>query len=596
MKRVKFYISALLVCIASAVLSACSGIDLPENHIPSDGKVTVMLGQPIKVVSRTAVASDGYTSTWAEGDAISLWATAADGAAALAGETFTMWRFDKELNTAVFTADITPMTGTTYTYNALYPAPSRVEGTKAVYSFGTEQTNDGFAGNYDVMVAEPVSGAALTDGEVNNIDLRFKHKMHALKIVIPKGGNLLGGPITRIEFEFASPVTGDITVDYSDPDAPATLSNGSRFLAVNFPNGIDEGDTAWAMIFPTDISGDMSYTAYSGGYKSWEHTVRISKVAAESHLTPMSMSIPELERITTVSLSIGANYLGEDVRKLSIVNEGGSVLKSFTANSSNVYDIVYNGEFDGSQLSGKTFTARFESDNAIVERNFTMPTIESYVTTKVAPVDVPYLLFEDFSGMTGNISSNDGGSSLSDTGTSGILLSSYSLPGWNGARIGGQAGTCVRINARFEGAWVATSRYCGRLDTPAIKGIKSGSSVKLKVEFDAGYYHKSGINIDDSADESMDALLVGKHTSSESSAINGANYSSIGSVSYTFDTFQSKYDADSYGKTFPTYSCTIDGCGSTSRIVWWATTKRSSGIGNANYYYYIDNIKISIAK
>ncbi len=597
MNMTKHRISTSLFCMFSMLLFSCIQTDGVEGQISRTDKISVLLGQPLNVTSRTSIADDGRTAEWASGDEIALWATDPDGNKALDGDVFTMWRFDDHFNEAVFTADIVPMPAADYTYHAVYPIPERMEGDKAHFTLASEQTADGFAGAYDILVAEPVSGGALTDRNINELGFNFKHKMHALKITIPQGANLFGMPVHRIDFEFASNVTGEVAVDITDPYAPASLINGSRRLTVNIPQGLSEGGSVWAMIFPADLSGEISYTAYSGINASHKFTTTISKVADEAHITPLSIRVPE-PAITTISLSIGVNNLGEDVRTLSVVNENGMTLKTFNINSANVYNMKYNGSFDGAQFSGKTFTARFESDNAIVERKFTMPTVTAYETTTVAPIDVPYLLFEDFSGMTGTVDKNDGYvNTTTDQGVGGILLADNSLAGWNGSRIGGRAGLCVRINARYEGL-VGAGRYCGRLDTPALSRLKSGSSVKLKVDFDAGYYYKDGPQVDDANNTEVAYMLAGVHTSAESQTLDGSNQNGIGNTSYRTPYFVNNYGAEDFDKTFPTYSFTVEGCSPSSRIVWWAATERQSVSvgGNSMYYYYIDNIRISIAK
>lgn len=594
-----FRVLSFILCMASAV--SCSTQE-PSSAAPESDKIDVLLGQPLAIKTRTSIAGDGMSATWKGGDKLSVWAENAEGSFALNGDVFTMWHYDDVLSSAIFSATITPMAEGSYTYYATYPVPASVSGTTATYSLPSTQKSGEFNGDYDIMVAAPAHGEALSEDAVNEIDLRFSHKMHALKVTIPEGRNLLGMPVTRIEFTFPTAITGDVEVDITDPDAPAVLKNGSNKLVLDIPEGIDEGDTAWGMIFPTDISGEMTYTAFAGEYRAMPVTVNLSKVAQESHITPLSILVPELYRITYVSFSIGENLLGEQVKNISIRNESGGTLKDFTYNADNRYSIAYEGTFDGSQLSGKTFTAVFESEHAIVSQTFTMPELTPYIDNVVDPLTVPYLLFEDFSGLQSDFAYNDSYSAgtSSDTSTSGYLLDgNMPTAGWNVSRAGGRAGKCVRINVRYQsGAWVV-ERYSGRLDTPALSALKEGASVNLKVEFDAGCYVPAGYNTDDVSGK-VTYCVAGTHTSDQGSAISGTTQGNISgqcTTMFTSDYFANAYGNDSYDATFPTYSFTATGCGPSSRIAWFpATTRDTKHIAaNCCYFIYIDNIRISIA-
>ena len=319
----------------------------------------------------------------------------------------------------------------------------------------------------------------------------------------------------------------------------------------------------------------------------------------------MSLVIPEPFRKTVIRFSIGGNNLGEAVQKLYIVDNNGSTIATFNANSSNTYEITHEGDIAKSNYlsySGKPFTARFESANAIVEQKFTMPTITAYTTVVVPTFTVPYLLFEDFSGAK-SYDKNDAytAGTNNDRTTTGYLLNGYmSTNGWNASRFKIEGGKSVRINVRYQsGGWV-TERVCGRLDTPAMKGLKSGANVTLKVTFDAGFYIPVGYNRDDSGSTNA-FFMIGRHTNSESSAIDGTNQNNIDSactVAHTSTNYGSGFGDSSFSSIFPTVSYNISGCTPSTRIVWWACTQQDAAVIAANscYYMYIDNIKISIAQ
>lgn len=578
-----FYIFCLSVC--SLMLNACS-----KEYVStaSDcGKVQVSIGQSLKIDTRTSIADDGTTAIWSGGDKIAVWAAASDGTYALEGEVFTMWHYNDALSSAIFTANITPMPEGVYTYYATYPEPKSVGGTTAVYELPQTQSAGRFNGACDIMVARPVGNAgALTDAKVNEMDFSFSHKMHSLKVNIPRGGNMLGMPITRLEFTFPTNVTGDVAVDIADPLAPAVLTNGSDKLVLEIPDGADEGESVWGMIFPTDISGEITYTAYSGGYASFPRTITVAKNAEAAHITPMSLPIPELYRLTEISLSIGENNLGEDVQSVSILNENGNVIKTLPANAENEYILSYEGTFDAAQFSGKRFTARFESEHAIVEQPFTMPAITPYIKNIVEkPVDVPYLFSEDFSGIS-DISSND--EFPGERGTLSFEQDAVSfLSGWSGARIGAKAGTSIRIAARRE----TSARYYARVDSAPLANIKEGTSVKVAVTFDYGMGRQEGALVSIISKPQLgQTCYLGSSTDasaqkSESSTGTFTDEIYIKEVTGSYD-----YIPHTDGRF------EIDAAQNNTRIVWRNRSDSNSGLTNGTFWFYIDNVKVKIVK
>ena len=182
-----------------------------------------------------------------------------------------------------------------------------------------------------------------------------------------------------------------------------------------------------------------------------------------------------------------------------------------------------------------------------------------------------------------------------------------SVAGWNGAHIKGVAGKCVRVNVRHQSTLGAT-RSNGRLDTPAMKGLKSGANVTLKVEFDMGAYANSGYGKNNDI-----FCTAGVHTSAESSALNGIVTTTVAgneindynrvpnmfsSVCLRTGYLGNNYNNDSFGSTFPTYSFTASGCSSATRFGWVPCCVQKEWVtaNNAHYYIYIDNIRVSIAQ
>ena len=180
------------ILLALAVLAlGCSKEE--SGGASSDRLITATVGSgpQIEVKPMTELGDDGISVRWSTGDKIALWAFNAEGEATLSGSEFALWHYNQEYGDAKFTAQIEPMAEGTYDYYALSPVPASVSGTTASYVIASEQ-NGRFDGRHDVMVATPVQGAgALQEGDNSEqVNFRFKHKVHVLKIDIASNARL----------------------------------------------------------------------------------------------------------------------------------------------------------------------------------------------------------------------------------------------------------------------------------------------------------------------------------------------------------------------------------------------------------------------
>lgn len=601
----KIYFVAALAALS--LLCGCSqnieGVDSETVAAKSE----LSIGLPIGI-SRTAMSDEGKAS-WVEGDTFALWAENRTGGFNINGADFTMMYYWHSFSSAVFTSYANTLAEGDYTYYAVSPKPVSINNRKATFVLPAEQQGDAVNGAHDFMVATPVTAEALSNEKVNNLALEFNHKTHLLKLVIPQNGNPLSDPIKKVVFTFPTTVTGNITIDATTPTAVPTIANGSKQLIVNIPQGFDEGETAWARIAEGNLSGAVTYYAVSTiGERTTDRTFNLSKMCEGGHITPLSLTIPQPIPPTILRFKVGKNYLGEAVQKVSIYDYNGALVQSFAANSSNTYDIVQHGIYEDGKFqtyAGQTFSVRFESANAIVEQKVAIPSaIAKNEVNTVATIDVPYLFFEDFAGVS-NFAKDDErvDNLMSADGT----LFSTAVSGWNGAHIRGVEGKSVRVNVRHQSTMGAT-RTNGRLDSPAMKGIKAGANVTLKVEFDMGAYANSGYGSNNDI-----FCMAGTHTSSESSTLNGKvtttvagteinDYNRIpgmfGSHYLTTGYLGNNYNNNSFGSTFPTYSFTASGCTSATRLCWIPCCVQTTWFtaGNAHYYIYIDNIRVSIAQ
>ena len=559
----------LLLTMCAASLISCNQ---NEEQRTDNKTINVTLGLPLAIESRTAVTDDGSVM-WIEGDKIALWAKASDESYELSGNILSMLHYSSTKHRAYFSANIPAMSQGEYTYYASSPAPSSVDGTNAYYTIPALQ--NGSNKMTDIMVAEPITASQLIDGD-NNLDLRFSHSLHAVKITIPQDGNLLGRPLTAFQMTFPTAVVGDIAIDVSNPTAAPALLNGSNSVRFEFDEPKQAGDSFWAVLYPSLLEGEVTYKGFSDGYESKEKTFSINKQLVAGHVTPMELIIPILDRTTIIRFVLGDNFLGEDVQTLRIKNSAGNTILSYNLGSSKTADSVFEGEWSVPSYSGQELVAEFESESAIVSSKFTMPALTPYITNVVPTLTVPYLFYEDFSGITKDGTFQEDENSTNPEGT---LLDSYGLPGWSIARGSVSAGNCVRVNCSFETGIYAKADYKGQVDTPALSAIKSGKTISVKVVF----------NADTSEDKT--ACFVGNLTTTgaikaESSISNGT------SISLTAQS------GISYSSLFTERSVTIGNNTSSSRIAFESNSQRSGELSVKYYdhYIYIDNIRISIAK
>lgn len=561
-----------IIAICAASLLSCNKL---EDQPRTENKtINVSLGLPLAVETRTAVSDDGSV-IWTAGDKIALWAKAADNTYNLNGSVLSMLHYSNVKNLAYFSANIPAMSEGEYTYYASSPAPTSVNGTKATYTIPAVQ--NGSNNLADVMIANPITAPQLVDGE-NNLDLHFTHVLHAVKITIPEDGNLLDKPITGFKMVFPAAVAGNLTLDVSRPRISPSLANGTNTIMFEFPEPKQAGDSFWAVVYPAFLYGNITYTAYSDGYESKPKSFNINKQLLAGHITPMSLTIPTLNLSTIIRFTIGNNLLGEEVSTLRIKDSSGNTIFTFNSlNDNGSYETSFDGEWSVPSYSGQILTAEFESENAIVSSKFTMPALTPYVTNVVPALTVPYLFYEDFSGI-----SKDGSFSETNRSTnpSGSLLTDYGLPGWSIARGSVAAGLCVRVNCSFETGLGQSKQYKGQIDTPALSAIKSGRTVKLKIVFNAD------------ASASSTTCYVGNITTTGAvKAGTGINNGTSISMSET---------QVSYSNYFTERTVIVANNTNASRIAFESVSQRSADllefVKYYDHYIYIDNIRISIEK
>ncbi len=606
------YINFLLSVVWCVFLLSCSelpSIDTPQRTESVDDRlVPVTIAVPTATTrvpfdlddnTRMELEEDGTTVRWNEGDKIALWAD--NGSTyTLSARPFTLLHFSESYTMAYFSATIDAMADGDYTYYATYPVPTSTSGTTA--DFNLPAIQDGRNNlQYAVMVAPALRAGALTNSDTERPSFDLKHKCHILKITIPESKNLLGEPIERLEINFPTEVVGRLTLDLTDVEAPMGLSEGSKTLTLHFPEPVNAGDVVYAVIAPVDASaGSITFRGYSARRET-ELIGTPGKNFRAGHTTPIKLTIPTLRYMTRLYFSIGENFLGEQPNSFTVTVNGGtfpdgSTTKSFATNTANSYEVSYEGPFTDN-FSGKTLTYTFDSDNAIVSNTQTAPTIDPYSRNTLPAQTVPYLYTEDFSTVTSFTHNYKDGphTSVGGASSTGYDLSSNGIPGWTGARTGGEAGKSVLVAGRVDevkifGIGGATRAY-GRLDSPAMSALKSGASVKLSVSFDYSFAQA------DAAKTYSPAAVFGTTTTSgviKGYATQYVDVAQFSGIEQYADIV--KYDMNgSFSNVNYSATYTLNGCGPSNRLSWHITVLGGMGINNDYHMLYVDNIKVSIA-
>lgn len=596
---------ALLTAVALGFVACASEVDNSPAR-PTEQIEEVGFAMAVNT-TRTAIGEDGRTTDWVVGDKLAVWAMEADGGFALENTQFTLRYFSGEYDKAFFTSNIAEMAEGNYTYMLSYPIPASVAGTEATYTLPAEQTGK-YEGRYDIMIAEPVAAEALTSAQKVELNTIMRHQMHALKITVPEKASNFDNKVYALEITFPTDVVGDVTLDVANPDAAPTYSNTSNIITVKSDEGFMVGSDIWVFVLPGMVSGDVSYKITGLEQRSEVATYYFERELERGHVTPVRMAMPPFAKYTAFHFSIGENYLGEEFNYFNLYDNNGTNMGTYYRNAENRYTFEYSGEFDVTPYNNSNWTLVFDTEHAVVENQVNMGTLKPYFEQSITPVDVPYLLFEDFQDATEDESYGNNDYSQSEREQPGKALSG-ALAGWNAARFWIKPGA-ARINSRFQSVKIFVSfasTHHGRLDTPPLgnstRGLKADANVTVKVDFDAALYkHKTS-----SLSLNSGSINVATHTNA-TNPIDGIPTGATG-ISSSYDTtladfgntFYTENLADNagdndFGKSFPTYTAEMPSVTSDTRIVFYPTLSTASGTGNTEVNVYIDNIKVSIVK
>lgn len=602
----------VIVWVAAAMVVSCA-VD-NDVHIPvTDRQQEAKFAIPVDA-TRTMIGEDGKSTYWVAGDKLALWAKNSSGNFVAEGVQFMLHHFSTEYTKAYFSGNIAEQVEDSYTYYMCYPTPKKVEGTNVSYTLPAVQDGT-YNGAYDIMVARAVEAGAITSSDQVEFGTTFLHQMHALKITVPEKSSNFANRIYSLEITFPMAVVGDITFDVTAPEAAPTYSNTSNTLVIKSDEGFAVGSDIWVFVLPGVVSGDVSYRVHSLDQRSIVRSYPLERTFERGRVTPIKMAMPEYDKYTVLNFSIGANNLGEDFNTFTLYDNNRNKMGVFERNVENRYTLEYEGEFDASVFSDTNWTFVFDSENAVVENSVNLGTVKPYFQQNIAPVDVPYLLFQDFQSASESQSYGDNDYDKDDDRDQPGVALSGTLAGWNAARFWIKPGA-ARINSRYQAvSALFTSDHYGRLDTPPLgngtRGLKSGANVDVVISFDAAYYVLEGSSIE----VTSTVLCMTTHTNHKNpidgipSGVKSIKIFPPSTVKYdtTVDDFgpvvfsaeaMKAVGSEAFNDVYSHYSTEIK-VGANTRLCFYPRMSLNSGaitIGNCETSVYIDNIKVQIKK
>ena len=633
MKRI--WIKSIHTVLLSLLITSCSaGLGEQEDSQAGPVEVGLFAGG---VQTRTEMQQNGLSAIWSDGDKLAVWAVGSGGEYILSNQVFEAYGLDEKRG--YFTSVLSsPMPEGIYTYYCSYPTPVSVKDN--LLEFLLPSVQDGKAsGGADIMVATPVSHSALSAltevEDHSSMSMEMNRMMHQFRFQVPAEDNKLNGAsIERMVLSFPVQVTGNVQLDVTDPSRNPVLKSGSADITLDLKEPLSSQKQNYACAAFVPVTFEQGHSLKIKAYTS-DKIVEIdpidlrAKACLAGHSTPVMLIVKSVKDYPyQLTFKVAANNLGEDVNSIRMEAPAGCLWPGLDSNvltynpghkltAGEEFVLRFEDEAQYMAFSGKSISVTYDSDNALVRETVVMPDLSANNKANVS-LAVPYLFFEDFSAIP---SFNDGhdnpkvGTS-SDTYKGITELSSYSsvLSGWYGTRIGGQGGTSIRICCRYEHVLLAGAYYKGRVYTPFLSNIKDGKDVKLSVSFRYGSDRRErdpllgsppdkspimyfGINSQDyvtNPDENEGDVI-----DQITGLIGGSGYASSAPTSLSPMVIKGETlpkTGGSYTSFAGTKSVTIDNVDNGMRMAWIVSTDNTASNTNANYWLYIDDIKVSIAK
>lgn len=603
----------------------------------NDGPLTVGFHVGDGSQTRTQMMPNGLSAEWETGDELALWARNSSGSYTLSNQIFKTYGLDGQRG--FFTSELaSAMPEDTYTYMCCYPVPESFTGTKATFVIPAQQDGK-VSGGADIMIADPVPHGALTSvpepEDHSGMSMKMNRMLHQFRFLIPTTDTEMNGAaIERIKLVFPRQVVGKVQFDIADPSEASSLTEGGNAVELKLkePLTVAEQNLACVAFNPTAFqSGEtLQIKAYTSDKIVLVEPVDLcARNFQAGHSTPVKLYVTDVTDYPySLIFKVTANNLGENPDFITLTAPQGCV---WVENGSNVYtyspgreiavgeEIAFRFEDEAAYraFSGKSIDVTYDSEHAILHQTVTVPNISSANSASVS-LTVPYLFYEDFSGIP---SFNDGhdnpgvGGTASDTYKGISELSSYTseLSGWYGTRIGGQSGTSVRICCRYEHVLLAGAYYKGRIYTPPLSNIKEGVDADIMVSFRYAGDRSERKPIFGSRPEKDPILYFGINTQAEvtnpdyqegdiiddiTGLYSGSGYAS--STVTSLSPMAIKGEALSVGGSYTSFhgtkTLTISNVDCDMRLGWIMTTNSTASNTHANYWLYLDDIKVQIAK
>lgn len=591
-----FLTRALALLTAVTAVSCIS--DMSEEHAAREGDFLTgfrIAGQQ----TRSLASDDGLSTTWENGDEVALWARNSSGEYVLEGRKFSMMGLygSRGWLTATLSGR---MPEDTYTYYASYPFPVSVEGSVAEFEIPSVQ--DGLASQgADIMVSSAVSSGPLLTMKENTasggLSVSMDHLLHIFRFYIPEDVTTLGGEsVRKLVLRMPAEVAGTLTVDVSSPQS-AELTHGTSELTLELAEPLSASapgrrDYVFATVFPfrAEDSDVMEVRLFTENHLAVVPPFALrGRDFQAGHATAVALVPERLDEIHKLIFTVASNHLGEDVDRITLTapegcdwGSGSNVFtydpgKPVLPGGSFSVDIPDSALYEA--LSRAEVTVEYDSRHVLCSQTLTLPDLTGTKSADVS-LDVPYLLYEDFSSVH-TFSSHDAYSG-------GFVNSSYDpvsfLGGWTAARSGASAGSSIRIACRRE----TFADYPARSDSRPMFTIKE--PVDLEVSFDYGADYKAGGL--GSSGKLGQTVYLGYVTDTKA-------YKS-GDTSGTFEqenSFYIKEQTGSYTKLPHTAVMTLHSVpsGSSNRITWRTVPEHSISPTNTTSWLYIDNVRVSVA-
>ncbi|MBR4994850.1 MAG: hypothetical protein IKY82_02185 [Alistipes sp.] len=562
---------------------------------------------------------------WSDNDKFVAWAApvATDGSAStnfadgFEAATFSLDHYNYTYYSADFAATIpSPMSqSNTYDYYAAFPVPSSRVGTTVTYSLPTTQSGD-YDAELDIMRAT-VRGGALVERNPEQTSnqvwpeptMEFEHLMHAVRIYIPEGRNLMFKGIKQLEITFPTNVVGGtVSFDAINPDSDPVWSDQTNKVLIDMSDDklLNAGGRyVWVLLKPGVMSGEIKFRGYLlTGQPSRAISTYVTDLNLQAqHITPINLTIPEALAPIKFTFSCPdsneyPNFLGENATKMYVKQwpaglkpQGvdGDTMESANGTFTATY-YYEEGELN-TDLPGKSITVGFASNNADVSHHsmtYTLPTTLIGNSTTIFSYALPYLFYEDFAGAADN--------SEQDDNSDGSWLSSANLNGWSGSRWTSHNGSTgyIELNSYIGTTAGYTDVKWGRLDSPAMSRLTNNTKVTITYDINGT---KSESKLFGSVISSIQTrCMFGMH--SNDSAIGGGSGGTLAgadSGNRPANAIEYNTGTGGFSTSMPKTSHTMDNCSSASRFTWFLDDHVSKGAPAAvTIYMYIDNIKVSV--